>query len=320
MKHLFIVNPAAGKFDHTQYFTNRIKAVCDPWHLDYEIRVSSHKGNCTELAREAGERGEECRIYACGGDGTLNEVVCGAVGYPNLAVTHFPGGSGNDFIRIFDDPGAFSDLDRLLDPDEALLDLIRVGDLGYSINICSIGIDARVAAAQSRYKRLPLITGSGAYNLSLVVNVLKGICRPYSVVLDGKALHGQQTLICIANGRFYGGGWQPMPDAMPDDGMLEVLVVKPVSLIQLLQVIGKYKHGNYRELPDIIRHYRVSELRITSPQDRVINADGEILDASEIAFSVAKEKLRFFYPKGLSYSAKIKAFERKEEKASAISS
>ena len=304
MKHLFIVNPAAGKYDRTEEFTRRIRAACDPRQLDYEIRVSSHKGNCAEFAREAGERGEECRIYACGGDGTLNEIVCGAAGYPNLSVTHFPGGSGNDFIRIFDDPSAFSDLDRLLDAEESLFDLIRVGDLGYSLNICSMGIDARVAAAQSRYKRLPLISGAGAYNLSLVMTLLKGITRPCSVTLDGKTLSGKQTLICVANGRFYGGGWLPMPDAMPDSGVLDVLVVKKVNLLQLLKVIGVYKHGRYKALPQFIDHYRVTELHIESPRDPIVNADGEILNATGITLSLAKEKLRFFYPKGLSYAAK----------------
>ena len=103
MKHLFIVNPAAGKTDQSAEYAARIKAACDPWKLDYKIRISSHKGNCTELAREAARSGENYRIYVCGGDGTLNEVVCGVAGYPNASVTHFPGGSGNDFIRIFSD-------------------------------------------------------------------------------------------------------------------------------------------------------------------------------------------------------------------------
>ncbi len=65
------------------------------------------------------------RLYACGGDGTLNEVVNGAAGHANAAVTHFPGGSGNDFIKIFSDPAAFRSLPRLLDAEEATFDLIR---------------------------------------------------------------------------------------------------------------------------------------------------------------------------------------------------
>ena len=115
MKHLFIINPAAGSRDRTEYYSRKIREVCGPRGLRYEIRVSEAPGCCTRLAREAAQSGEEYRIYACGGDGTLNEVAAGAAGYPNASVTVFSGGSGNDFVKLFDDPRAFFDLERLLD-------------------------------------------------------------------------------------------------------------------------------------------------------------------------------------------------------------
>ena len=115
MKHLFIINPAAGKHDRTQEFTKEIRDYCDPRGLCYEIAVSQAKGDCTAIARREAETGQELKIYACGGDGTLNEVVSGVVGFPNVAVTHFSGGSGNDFVKIFSEPGAFRQLDRLME-------------------------------------------------------------------------------------------------------------------------------------------------------------------------------------------------------------
>ena len=113
MKHVFIINPAAGKYDHTEEYSGRIAAACASRGLDYEICVSEEPGCCRDLAREAASRGGEVRIYACGGDGTLNEVVNGVVGFDNVAVTHFPGGSGNDTIKIFSDPAAFTQLVEL---------------------------------------------------------------------------------------------------------------------------------------------------------------------------------------------------------------
>ena len=110
MKHVFIINPAAGKYDHTEEYSGRIAAACASRGLDYEICVSEEPGGCRDLAREAASRGGEVRIYACGGDGTLNGVVNGVVGFDNVAVTHFPGGSGNDTIKIFSDPAAFTQL------------------------------------------------------------------------------------------------------------------------------------------------------------------------------------------------------------------
>ena len=158
MKHLFIINPAAGSRDRTQEYKEQICKLCKERKLDFTIKVSKAPGNCTELARQAAQTGEEYRIYACGGDGTLNEVAAGAAGYPNAAVTVFSGGSGNDFVKLFNETEPFYNLERLLDAEEATFDMIDCnGDL--SVNICSVGLDARIGTDVSNYKRLPLLSG-----------------------------------------------------------------------------------------------------------------------------------------------------------------
>ena len=302
MKHLFIINPAAGKSNKSVEFTKKIAAFCKPRGLDYEVKISKEKGDCTAIARRAAQSGEEYRIYACGGDGTLNEVVCGVAGYANVAVTNIPGGSGNDFNRAFSDPAAFSDLERLTEGPEMEMDVISVnGGEAYSLNICSMGIDARIGAEMSHYKRIPGISGHGAYNLSTAVNLVKGITRPFEVEIDGETITGEQTLICVCNGQFYGGGFHPVPDARPDDGLLDVLVVKPVSLLTAAKVIGQYKRGEYAQLPEYITHYRVQELTVRSFEKSVINVDGESFRAKEVKFSIAPQKLRYFYPVGVEY-------------------
>ena len=299
MKHLFVINPAAGKYDHTAEFTERIQALCTGRALDFEIRVSEKPGDCTAITREAAS-GAETRVYACGGDGTLNEVVCGAAGAENLAVTHFPGGSGNDFIKIFSEPAAFSSLERLLDAEEATFDLIEVGG-DYSLNICSMGIDARIGTEISRYKRLPLVSGKGAYNISTVVNLVKGVHRHYRIEVAGETLDSRYTLIAVCNGRFYGGGYQPVPEAMPDDGMLEILLVAKVSRLKVAGIIGKYKVGRYREMPEIFRRVTADRVVIHCDRQEVINLDGEARWGKDVEIRLSDKKLRFFYPKGLTY-------------------
>lgn len=299
MKHLFIINPAAGKYDHTEELSAKIKALCGTRGLDYAIRLSRQPGDCTAITREAAASGEEMRVYACGGDGTLNEVVCGAAGAANVAITHFPCGSGNDFIKNFTDPAAFFDLARLLDADETMLDLIQVGE-NYSLSICSMGIDARIGTEILKYKRLPLVTGKGAYNLSTIVNVVKGIHRHYVVEINGRTIDGRFTLICVCNGRYYGGGYRPVPQAMPDDGKLEVLLVNKVSRLQLAGIIGKYKAGRYSEYPEIFRHFATDRVVIHCDREEVINLDGEARWGKDVEIRLSDRKLRFFYPKGLS--------------------
>ena len=303
MTHLFIINPAAGSHDRTGEYSQVIHKLCKERGLKYDIRVSTAPGECMRFAREAAETGKEYRLYACGGDGTLNEVVQGAAGFDNVAVTVYSGGSGNDFVKLFDEPQAFFDLERLLDAQETTFDLIDCnGDI--SINICSVGLDARIGTDVSNYKRLPLLQGFRAYAASTVVNVIKGIAEHYVVELNGKRIDGKQTLICVCNGRYYGGGFNPVPEADPADGILDVLLVKKVSRLQVAGVIGKYKNGRYQELPHLVRHYRTRSIKITCDKDTPVNLDGELRVAREITMSVSDKKLRFFYPKGLSWAAK----------------
>ena len=262
MTHLFIINPAAGSRNRTEDYRSQIKALCEARGLQYKIQISQAPGDCRRLARAAAETGKEYRIYACGGDGTLNEVADGAAGFDNVSVTVFSGGSGNDFVKLFDEPKAFFDLERLLDPEEVTFDLIRCND-SRALNICSIGLDARIAKDVSNYKRLPLLHGFRAYAASTVVNVIKGISEHYVVEVDGQTIDARQTMICVCNGRFYGGGFNPVPTADPSDGKLDVLLVEKVSRTLVPLVIGKYKAGRYTELPHLVRHLQTDSIRIT---------------------------------------------------------
>ena len=298
MKHLFIINPAAGSKDRTAHYSEQIQKFCKD--LDYTIEVSDAPGRCKEIARKAAETGEEIRIYSCGGDGTMNEIVSGVAGFPNVAVTMYSGGSGNDFARVFDQPDAFRDLEQLLDAEEVTFDLIRCND-DYSLNICSVGFDARIGTDVANYKRLPLLSGFRAYAASTVVNVIKGIAEHYVIEMNGEVIDGKQTMVCVCNGRYYGGGFNPVPEADPADGKLEVLVVRKVSRLLVPKVIGKYKNGQYAQLPKLVRHFSTDHIKIICDKETPINLDGELRMAKTVDIRLADEKIRFFYPKGLTW-------------------
>ena len=303
MKHLFIINPAAGSYNRTEEYSAVIHKICRARKVNYEIRVSTAPGEATRITREAAEKGEPIRIYACGGDGTLNEVAAGAAGYDNAAVSVFSGGSGNDFVKLFDDPKAFFDLHRLMDAEEVTFDMIRCnGDL--ALNICSVGLDARIGTDVSNYKRLPLLHGFRAYAASTVVNVVRGIAEHYVVEINGETLDDEFTFVCVCNGRFYGGGFNPVPEADPADGMLDVLLVKKVSRSQVPFLIGKYKNGRYKEISDVARYIRTDRVKIICDKPTPINMDGELRTAQVVELSLAEKKIRFFYPKGLSWAVR----------------
>ena len=287
MKHLFIINPAAGKHGSTDALTAQIREIFGGRGLDYEIAFTSGAGTGENLARAAAQSGAPVRIYACGGDGTLNEVVNGAAGYDNAAVTNVPKGTGNDFLKIFGKNyrARFSDL------------MDCNGKLGLGV-ICA-GVDARVAADVHKYKALPLVSGVGAYILSLVVNVFKGLTRPTQIQVDGETLDGPSTIICICNGRYYGGGFMPVGEAQPDDGILDMLVVPKVSRFTFFRLVSKYAKGLYRQLPQVIRDFHCQEISFTSPEELVAVVDGEVMRSRSFTVRLSGKKINFFYPPDL---------------------
>ena len=188
----------------------------------------------------------------------------------------------------------------LLDADETRFDLIRCNDT-YCANILSIGLDAKIGTDMVRFKRLPLVTGKGAYIMSILANILSGRSAHYAVELNGETIDAEQTLICVCNGRWYGGGFNPVPEAEPDDGLLDVLVVEKVNLLQVATVVGHYQKGRYADYPSLIYHARCRSLRIECVKESVVNIDGEAAYTTDAKIELIPQAIRFFYPKGLTY-------------------
>ena len=303
MKHLFIINPAAGKKGSTDALVARIEALFGGRNLSYEIAFTENVGDAERITRHAAARGEEMRVYACGGDGTLCEVADGAAGHDHIAVTNYPKGTGNDFLKIFGKNyrDRFSDLEALADGPQAIFDLMDCnGKLGIG-SICA-GLDARVAADVHKYKGLPLVRGIGAYILALVENVLfKGLSRPMDVEINGVLTERNVTILCVMNGRYYGGGFMPVGDAEPDDGVLDMLVVPKLAVLTFFRLIGDYSKGRYKKHPDFIKAYHGSGVTISSPDGLVAVVDGEVMRDTRFTIALSDKKINFFYPADLSY-------------------
>ena len=301
MKHLFLINPYAGKYDRTQEVREKLRTVLagreDPW----EVAVTQYPGHGVELGRAAAERGEPLRVYACDGDGTLNEAVNGAAGYEHVAVTHYPMGSGNDFLRMFGlDACRFYDLRELLDGPQAPMDLIECNGR-LALNVCSIGFDARIGLGAADFKKLPLVSGTMAYQLSALRTIVQGIHRPYRVEVDGETLPGEAfTLICACNGRYYGGGFNPSPDAVPDDSLLNFLIIPAVSRFTVLALIRKFARGEAGEIPGVLLR-QGREMKVTCDRVSMINLDGERMDGAQLTARLSEKKVNFIYPAGATW-------------------
>lgn len=301
MKHLFIVNPKAGGRDMSEDIRalaeNAFKSNPDK----YEIYTTKAPGDATEEVRRRAETGENYRIYSCGGDGTFNECVSGAVNKSNIAVCPFPFGTGNDFCRMFgEEQKLFTDMDAVIAGTEHDIDVIDCNGR-YSINICSVGIDARIGTNVHKYSSIPLIGGATGYVVSAIVEICKGISRHMVIRSSDYAADGKFALVCACNGRYYGGGFNPSTDAMPDDGILDIYIISDVNLLTLAALIGKYAKGRGDELPKYITHLRSDHVSIEFDEDNVINLDGEAMSAKKVDMKLIPKAVKMIVPRGMRF-------------------
>ena len=240
MRHVFLVNPVSGKADASLTLVPRIVEACAAAGVDYEIALTEYPGHGARLARQWAETGEPVRLYACGGDGTFNEVLRGAMGWANAAVGCVPCGSGNDFIRNYGTAEQFLNLDAQLNGSEQAIDLMETS-AGLCASICAAGLDAQVAYGIPKFRRLPFCGGSMAYKLSIVQNVCGPLGHRLAIQVDDEQLEEDCLMVAICNGSCYGGGFCAAPQASLQDGLLDVIVVRKVSRLRIAKVISLYK-------------------------------------------------------------------------------
>ncbi len=301
-KIVFIINPAAGKRDRSAEIEKLARACMEEDGRPYIVYKTKAPGDGEAFVREYAKDNPDSELLfvACGGDGTLNEVVNGAIGFRQASVTHYPCGTGNDFIKSLRiDPASFSDMKALISGESEEMDVIECAGR-YSLNICSVGLDARVSALVSKIKTIPLISGSGAYILSLVTNLFKKIAEKYRISVNNQVYDGDYVIVVAANGTHYGGGFNPVPEALPNDGILDFLLVKKLSRFVIAKVVNKYREGRYREIMKYFTRLSGRALELTSEKPVAVNVDGEVYFEKNVLITLSDKKILFGLPAGAS--------------------
>ncbi|MFQ7002949.1 MAG: diacylglycerol/lipid kinase family protein [Ruthenibacterium lactatiformans] len=256
MKHVFIVNPVSGKADASLYLVPRLIDAAAGAGVDYAVELTQHAGHAAEIARQYGDDGGPVRLYACGGDGTLNEVFTGAYPYKNAEVASVPCGSGNDFVRNFGAAEDFLSLADNIAGTAVPVDLVAANG-GVSAAICSVGLDSEVAYSIPKYRRLPLCGGQMAYNISIVERLLQPMGHRLRITVDDDVLEGDYLIATVCNGVAYGGGFRAAPKADLQDGVLDVIMVKKMSRMRIAGVLSKYKTGSTIKMVVSFRSFRM---------------------------------------------------------------
>lgn len=305
MKHIFIINPAAGKTD--SYANLKALLQAQNTKVDYELYATKAPGDATAYIRNWCEQhpDERVRFYACGGDGTLNEVANGVVGCANASLGCYPCGSGNDFVKYYGGKKVFFNLEELLEAPEEYIDLMRVGDK-YAINATHFGFDSTVAETMMNVRRKKIIGGNNAYTTGVVVGLLKAMKNKCKVTVDGELINpeGEILLCTIANGQYVGGAFRCAPRSLDNDGQLEICLVRPVSHFTFMKLIGSYRAGTHLEdarFEKYIEYRRGKKIEVEAPEGFLYSFDGELIRQNHFTVEIVPQAIRFAVPKSAQY-------------------
>lgn len=299
MKTIFLVNPAAGKQDPRGRTLPPFLSYWRERGEPFETLLTEAPGHAERLMRELGERGEPLRVFAVGGDGTFREAAAGAAGQPSVSLGIIPCGSGDDFVRSLGGRELFLSPERQLAASPRPLDLILT-EYGPAADMCAIGLDAAVAYHMVRFKRLPLVTGSMAYNLALVKCFFGKLGFPMDVTIDGaERFSGNFVFALAGNGQYYGGGYRGAPRAVPDDGLLDFVLIRTPGRLKILRMLSAYKRGEHLDSPAFapyLVYRRGTRMDVSSRREAIATCDGECVKTREISFSVSPKAFIFLQP------------------------
>lgn len=315
MKYVFIMNPIAGKTDVSERLIPQLKHIqeLNP-EMEYEVELTEYQAHAQVLAAKHAAQAEQdeevVRIYACGGDGTLNEVMAGVYGCRFVEVGCLPYGTGNDYIKNFGEAADFQDLDKSINGTSIDVDIIETTQ-GIAAEVCTMGFDANVGYNTRHYKKLPFCHGKMAYNLSVVESILQPIGSQFRIVIDEEVIQGQFLMVCIANGTTYGGGFKCAPDASVCDGELDIIIVSKVSRRGIAKIISKYSDGSYQKNGEVIpeyqhciRYLKGRNISVESPKSFISQLDGECQQQAMLKANVVPKGIRFILPEGMEYAKK----------------
>lgn len=303
MRHIFIINPKAGKENAVNALRQQIHNLETPDAV--EIFITHKAGEAKRIAENEVSAGDEIRIYACGGDGTANEVLEGIAEHKNCALGMIPLGSGNDFIKALSPfkKEDFLCLQNMIEGEEKIIDIMEC-DGKFSMNVFSVGFDAAVAKNVDKFKKLPFVSGSLAYKLSIVYCIFTKRKHKVKIFIDGKpfmkADYNKTTLLAIGgNGQYYGGGFKAVPKADLSDGYIDFVHSTTLSVLKFALMVGKYKKGEHINNPKLpfISFERCKSIAFEAETPIDINVDGEIYTKKNPVLKIREGALRIILPK-----------------------
>lgn len=280
-----LTNPTSGKGKGARSAAIALPRLREAGLLVRDLRGRS-VDEAVELARTALADGVDA-LVVCGGDGLVH-LGTQLVAESDVPLGIIPAGTGNDVARYFDLPR--SDPQRAADVVTAgevrTIDLAKAGGK-YFVTVLAAGFDAKV---NERANAMTWPRGQMRYNLATLAELRVFQPVPYTLELDDRTVELDAMMVAVGNGASYGGGLRMTEGAVLDDGLLDVVIIRPMSKPQLVKTYPKLFNGTHVRHPSY-EHHLVRKVTVTAP-DIVAYADGERFGALPLTVEVVPRALR----------------------------
>lgn len=295
MRYCFVINGRKDK----EFIQQKLRTQIDEAGLkDYFLFHTSCPKDATRFVRNYCENHlqEEVCFVACGGDGTINEVANGLVGFEHKYLAVMAYGSGNDFVKYYPQSD-FRSVEALLRGEKQAIDVLQIGDR-YSVNVCNFGFESLVC---SRANYLSAKGAKWPYRRGILWAVLHGMRSRISVTADGEKLNKSPYILLgtAANCQYVGGEYQCAPRASNDDGLIELCLVHPISIFLFISVLPYYRNGKHLDVPayrSFLDYRQVKQVVLDAPKGMELCLDGELFPGTHFEINILEKAIQFIIP------------------------
>ena len=288
---VLIANPISGKGKATAIAENAYQQLTANGGKG-RLELTTQSGDANRFAREAVENGLH-RIIVCGGDGTIHEVVNAIAQKPDVVLGLLPCGKGNDLAGALKIPKNPADaIDVLLNGTPRQIDLGKIGE-HYFDTIVTCGYDAEVSRRVTE-GGVPF-SGTAAYVYAAITMLFRYKSPVVRLEGDFGVYEGNILLTATGITSSYGGGMKILPDAVMDDGLLDVCIIKPIPRLTVLRMLVKLFWGGHTSHPAVEIH-RTKSLTIHTHPPILLCADGERICYTPVTIEIIERGLRVLVP------------------------
>lgn len=316
MRYAFIVNPISGTGKKNKEVIAAAENLIRD-HMDEDIIIcptNAYENGAKiadTLASEALKAGDDVVVFACGGDGTAHEIANGIYGYDNAILGTVPIGTGNDLCRaLAKDKVHFTEylnLEKQLNGRAKEIDVIEISWMFGStekscicVNGVNIGFDGNTAVRATHIHEKTMFKGSLAYLAAVFVTLVGKDGQSLRITADGEPFYdGDLLLATMSNGNYCGGGIESCPNAVLDDGLIELLAIKDMSRMSFISKFPKFKAGrlfDIKDVDDIATYKQVKRITVEPLRGETMEfvIDGEVYNTPKIEVEIKPRALKLW--------------------------